>query len=91
MGTDYIFEFSRILQINTKKSLSYVKVCSCKFGWTSETIFKKRCGSLTLHILYYPFIALGALYFKSVTNHDKFLKGKYCKMKNHVFLKAVLL
>lgn len=29
---------------------------------------------------YYPFLALGALYFKSVTKHEKFLKGKYyCK------------
>ena len=55
-------------------------------------MFDRRSVSFTLHILYYPFIALGALYFKSVTNHGEFLKGKYyCKMKNYVFLKAVML
>lgn len=59
------------------------QVCSYKFGGTLKRIFEKISGSLTLHILYYPFIALGALYFKSVKNHDRFLKRKYyCKMKN---------
>jgi hypothetical protein len=31
------------------------------------------------------------LYLKNVINHDKFLKGKYCKMKKYIFQKAVLL
>lgn len=60
-----------------------MQVCPCKFSGTLK---------ITLHKLYYPFLALGALYFKSVTNYDKFLKGKYyCKMKSYVFLKALLL
>lgn len=67
------------------------QLCSWKFSETLKRLFGKISGSLTLHILCYSFIALGALYFKSVTNYDKFLKGKYCKMKNYVFLKAVLL
>lgn len=49
------------------------QICSHKYGRTlKESMFDRRSVSFTLHILYYPFIALGALYFKSVTNHGEF-------------------
>ena len=59
------------------------QIRSHKFGRAFErTDIWEKIWFTYITYIYYPFLVLGALYFKSVTNHDKFLKGNhYCKME----------
>lgn len=89
IGTDYISSFVKYWKL-MQKNLIYVSSMFMQkfrqnFKWIN--IWEKICLLMLFIVL--SFHRLGALYFKSVTNH--FLKGKYCKMRSYVFLKAVFL